>query len=174
MNLILCGLPMCGKTTIGKKLAAKLNRQLLESDRMIEIKENMPCREIVQKNGNLYFRQIENEQIASLVGKKNCIISLGGGSLEHSKNREIIASLGALIYLKAPVHLLWERTKERGVPAFLDQNHPELSFYEMAARRICHYEQMSGMIIDTINFSDEDILERIIEWQAIHLEPFSK
>ena len=97
--IILCGLPMSGKTTIGKLLAEKLNWDFLDTDQMIEkayyqeTKQNLTCREIFKKKGEGFFRSLEKEQITTLANYKNVIVALGGGSLIDEENRKFVKSL---------------------------------------------------------------------------------
>lgn len=169
MNIILCGLPMCGKTSIGKMLSEKLGWSFIDTDRLIETQKDRPCREIFIEEGELAFRKFEKEQITTLNGLSKCVIALGGGTLLDRDNVKAVQKCGTLIYLQAAADLLWTRTRERGIPAFLGFDDPEKAFYELAKKRIPHYEEAAHYTIETGQLTIDEIT-----WQVTHLEIFSK
>ena len=89
MTLILSGLPMSGKTTIGKLLAEKLQLPFLDTDRLIEQSYaamtgmKCSCRQIHSEKGEVFFRAFEKEQIKALQGDHARVIALGGGVLNR-------------------------------------------------------------------------------------------
>lgn len=168
MNLILCGLSKCGKTTIGKMLAEKLQKDFIDNDRLIEkaywekTRKKYSCREIALHDGESAFRTFEREQIVSLQGISNAIIALGGGSLDHLESCQIAKSIGFLIYLKTPPHVIWSRTNKEKPPSYLDQNNLESSFYQLVAKRIPIYEAAANLIIETTNLNEDQVVETIL------------
>ena len=173
MTLILCGLPMCGKTTIGKRLADTLKWPFIDTDQLIETayktktKKLKSCREIYLDKGELFFREYEKKQIISLKGLEKSVVALGGGSLNDPENVQYLQSLGLLIYLKTEPSLIWERLKENGIPSFLDQNDPENSFYALAEKREAIYEQSAKVIIETGLLSENELVKTLIK-ETIH------
>jgi shikimate kinase len=169
MNFILCGMPMSGKTTIGKLLAKQLNFAFIDTDRLIErayaaeMNQTKSCRELFQELGETKFRELENEQIASLKGVKNSVISIGGGAIEHSENIAVLQSIGSIIYLKAPLNILWQRIGLRGIPAYLDTQNPEETFYELAKKRIPIYENMAQSTIETTDLNEQAVIDLILK-----------
>lgn len=168
MNIVLCGLPMCGKSTIGKLLAKRLQWRFVDTDELIEnaymqaTQRNYSCPQIYKTEGESYFRELESQQIASLTGAQNTVIAIGGGALNVASNREILKSIGSLIYLKTDLEVLWSRTADCGKPVYLDQSNPKEAFWRMAATRIPIYEEVASATIDMDNKSQEEIL-KIIE-----------
>lgn len=168
MNLIFCGLPKSGKTAIGKMVADKLHYPFIDTDRWIEeayLQEtglSRSCRDIFRFEGEAAFRQREKEQISRLQPLEDHVIAIGGGSLSLPENREVLRSIGYLIYLQTSVDLLWERVSRNGIPAYLDANDPKKSFFALCEKRIPLYKQTAHDIIDTDGFSFHDIAERII------------
>lgn len=178
MNIILCGLPACGKTTIGQLLAGKLAWNFIDTDSLIEnayaanTGTAKTCSQIFLQEGELSFRILERHQIMSLQGVTQTIIAVGGGSLILPENVKTLTLIGCLIYLKASLAAVWERMSNRGIPAYLDPSNPEKAFYESAEKRIPLYEKAAKVIIDTTNLNKQEIAAEI--WQVIHLELFSK
>jgi len=171
MNIILCGLPMSGKTTIGKLLADKLKWHFADTDRLIEngyaakTGKELSCRQIFVEEGDLFFRQLEKQQIASLKGLSGNIIAVGGGSLCNEENIRMLQLAGDLVYLKAPVKKLWERIQWRGVPAYLDPRDPEKAFLELAEKRMPLYEAAAKHIVETDGLSEEGVVATICLWK---------
>lgn len=168
MNLILFGLPTSGKTTYGKLLASKLNYNFIDTDHLIEdayaaqMGQHFTCRQIYLKEGQIKFRQLEKQQIASLNTSKNSIISTGGGTIDNFGNVEVLQKLGQLIYLKTPLEVLWKRICIRGVPSYLDPINPEESFYKNAKRLIPLFENAANHIIETASLNEQDLLTALL------------
>ncbi|MBA2728029.1 MAG: AAA family ATPase [Parachlamydiaceae bacterium] len=169
MNIILCGLPMSGKSTIGKLVAEKLNRQFIDTDRLIENTYNMiknkkyTCRQIYFLEGEKVFRRLEDHQIASLKNVKKSVIAIGGGSLINEGNIKILQDVGSLVYLKVSTELLWERMKTKALPTYLNHKNPEEEFFELAARRCPIIKNAAEFVIETDDLTEEQTVEKIIE-----------
>lgn len=169
MNLILCGLPMSGKSTIGRLLAKHLHREFIDTDRSIEraykekTGESLSCRDIYIKLGESAFRKLEREQLAGLALKSSAVVSLGGGCLVEVQSRELVKTIGCVIYLQASPELIWKRVVSRGLPAYLDPKDPEGSFYALSRARVHDYEAVATLIVSTDNLSEEEIVKNIME-----------
>lgn len=167
MNLILCGLPMSGKTTIGKKLAEKLGWKFIDTDQRIEeaygekTGKNCTCRQIFQLEGEKKFRQLEKQQIALLKHTTKSIIAIGGGCLEDPENVKELQRIGRMIYLKSNPQELWKRVHSRGIPAYLDPQNPEASYYVLAVKRIPLYETAAHETVNIDNLTVEEIVNII-------------
>ena len=168
LSLILCGLPMSGKSTIGKLVSLKLDWAFIDTDRLIEhaYRENKgrkcSCRQILLEEGEENFRELENRQISSLKKNNQAVISIGGGTLNNWENTIQLQNIGYLIYLKSPIDVLWKRIIEKGIPAYLDPNEPEKSFYIIAEKRMPLYEKAANLIIETRNLNENEIAELIL------------
>lgn len=171
-SIILCGLPKSGKTTLGKKLAAKLHWTFIDTDVLIEnayferTGRRLTCREIYQLEGESRFREVEYHQINCLDGSDPCIISLGGGGLRED-TLPLLQKLGVIIYLKTSLENVWGRLKQKGLPAYLDVTDPKKTFSEIAQKRIEFFEKSSQFTFKT----EEKTFENL--WQVIHSEIFS-
>jgi shikimate kinase len=169
MNVILCGLPMSGKTTVGKMVAEKLNWNFVDTDRLIEnayaakTGKTSTCRQIFIEEGELIFRNLEKEQVASLKGLDKSMIAVGGGSLNDPENVQMLRVAGKLVYLQASISVLWERIRWRGIPAYLDPLNPEKAFDEMAKKRIPIYERAATVIIETSHLNEQEMMAAILK-----------
>lgn len=169
MNLILCGLPKCGKTTIGRQLARKLGFAFIDIDRCIESAYEQStgvyrtCREIFIHEGEEAFRALEKEQIATLPGTENSVISVGGGAICDADSVRVLREIGIVVYIKVPLDVLFQRLTKHGFPAYLDPKDPKASFLELAKRRIPWYEAAAHGTIETKGLTVQKIVDQIIE-----------
>ncbi|MEP3836200.1 MAG: shikimate kinase [Algibacter sp.] len=109
MIIILIGYMASGKTSIGKKIAKKMNYSFLDLDDFIEEKENMSVSEIFKTKGEIYFRKQEAHYLKALLqSENNTILSVGGGTPCYSGNMDVIlaAENAKCIYLKAALPTL--------------------------------------------------------------------
>lgn len=145
MNIIFCGPPLSGKTTIAKACAQAWRWKFIDTDRLIEkaYGKNCTCREIFQKEGKTFFRLLEKKCLFTLTNATKTVIATGGGTLLDEENKKFLKTLGPLLYLKVPQKTLWERMKTRGVGAYIDSNNAELSFYQLLKSRQPVYENQT-------------------------------
>lgn len=174
MNIILCGLQMSGKTTIGKMLASELKWPFIDTDCLIKeayIKMSgmtLSCQDICLKNGEAFFRQLEKQQVASLKDHQNSVIALGGGSLCDPDNAAILRSLGYIVYLKTPLSIIWQRLlQNQHLPAYLDPHNPEKSFYVIAQKRLALYEEHAHASIETYHLNTREIVTILLNHRMI-------
>ena len=99
-NIILIGMPGCGKSTIGKMLAEKLNRTFVDSDSVIEKKIGKPIPEFLNKDNEQVFRQIESEALNEISKQKGIVIATGGGCVTKSENLPILQQSGKIIWIR--------------------------------------------------------------------------
>lgn len=171
MNLILSGLPKSGKTTIGRKLADQLGWKFVDTDELIirSYEKAKSCREIFLNKGEAFFRELEREQILSLVDLQNHVIALGGGTLMCENNRECIKNLGKVIYLKCDLRIIVKRMEASGKPGYIVDLHDGLR--ELAERRIPVYEATADWIVDVAGLNpDETVSHLLNNWnkQDLH------
>lgn len=101
-NIVLIGMPGCGKTLIGKMLSEKLNRNFIDLDEYIEKTEGCSITEIF-KNGEEYFRSLETKAVFTASKSKSSIIATGGGVIKKAVNIEKLKENGIIIFIdKSP------------------------------------------------------------------------
>ena len=105
-NVVLFGMPSCGKSTIGKALAKELDREFLDTDELIKQKTGKSPSTIIKESGEKVFRDIESEVIKSVGILSSKVISLGGGGVLRRENVLALQSNGVLCYVKRPLELL--------------------------------------------------------------------
>ena len=178
MNIILFGFKRSGKTYFGMKVAQKLHREFIDSDYLIEeiyaksYLEPLSYREIVKKHGFAFFRDLEKHAISSIIQKRNCVISLGGGVVLNPENVSRLQEVGKMVYLKTPKNVLKQRFFSHDLPAYIDPLHPETSFEELYKERIAIYEAIPSHVVDTKDKKEEEIIQEICA-VLLKSKPFS-
>jgi len=105
-NLILIGMPGCGKSSVGKILAQKLGKTFVDADSEIEIKAGKSIPEIFSKQGEQGFRQIEAEVLANLGMRSGQVIATGGGCVTRAENYPLLHQNGTMVWLQRDLEQL--------------------------------------------------------------------
>ena len=105
-NIVLIGMPACGKSTVGKILAKNTGRMLVDTDELIVKKAGMEITEIFRQYGEDKFRDIESEVIAEISGNGSLIIATGGGAILRDKNVRLLKKNGRLYFIDRPLDAL--------------------------------------------------------------------
>ena len=157
--IYLTGFMGAGKTTIGGRLAEKLNVSVLDTDQLIVQKLNSTIKEIFEQYGETYFRQAENDILTELP-TENVIVTTGGGIVINDENREIMKKNGHVILLHANIDITYERVHT-------DTNRPiankltKAELNKLYQSRISFYEDCT-IKIETSNKNIEEIVDEII------------
>jgi shikimate kinase len=112
-SIVLVGMMGAGKSSIGRRLAARLGIPFIDADAEIESAAGMTISEIFDKHGEPYFRAGEARVIARLLDNGPQVLATGGGSLMDAQTRTLIGEKGVSIWLKADIEVLLKRTKRR-------------------------------------------------------------
>lgn len=170
-RLILTGYMGAGKSTIGLRLAERLEYRFFDTDRVLVKRFKKPITKIFQQDGEEAFRQAEEEVLRELVAEPHVVISTGGGTLTREETLSIVEGQGVLIYLKAPVEILYERAifsrKDRPM---LDVPNPEKVFEERFLAREVYYNR-SHISVNTYDKRPEHVVEEILNAMAALQEP---
>jgi len=98
-NVVLIGMPGCGKSTVGRILAARLGKEFLDLDQLIEEKAHMPIPEIFAQEGEDAFRGLESGVVREAGASTGCVISTGGGVVTRQENYAPLHQNGIIIHL---------------------------------------------------------------------------
>ena len=98
-----------GKSSIGKQLAKELNIKHIDLDNLIEESENIKIRDIFNKLGETYFRELEEKYLKKTIKEDNILVSTGGGTPTTHGLMDIMNNIGETIYLECCTETLFER-----------------------------------------------------------------
>ncbi len=111
--LVLIGIMGSGKTTIGKKIAKKLNLQFYDSDRVIEEREGLSVVDIYDFKGGPYFQAKEQEVVKEILSYGITVLSTGGSTFLNEDLRSIIKEKAISVWLSADIDVLYNRVAKR-------------------------------------------------------------
>lgn len=105
-NIVLIGMPSSGKSTIGKQLASILGMNFIDTDELIVKNSGRTIPEIIEKDGENYFRSLESDAVLEAAAKENSVIATGGGAILNEKNVELLKLNGRIYFLDRPLDKL--------------------------------------------------------------------
>jgi len=148
MRIVLVGPKGVGKTTLGEKIAKELSVNFYDIDLLIEeiyfSKNNkqLSCREIFNKHGENFFRQLENLAVKKSSELNWCVIATGGGTMFNATARLQLRQNSIIVYVNAKDDFLWQRIVAIGVPSFFEG---EDGFSKMVTKNKRLYEATSHL-----------------------------
>jgi len=148
-NIFLVGLMGAGKTTVGKLIARHLNRPFIDSDHEIEKRTGVNIPLIFELEGEAGFRTREAAIIEELTGQRNIVLATGGGAILSPRNRDNLRRNGTVIYLRAKVGDLWQRTRHDKNRPLLQTADPQAKLKVLFAQREPLYCEIADIIVDS-------------------------
>jgi shikimate kinase len=153
-SVVLVGMMGAGKSSIGRRLAARLGIPFVDADSEIEIAAGMSIPEIFDKHGEPEFRKGEARVIARLLDSGPQVLATGGGAVMDQKTRDLIHIKGVSVWLKADLDTLMKRTKRRNdrplaekIKDLLPQREP---IYALADITVQSRDEPHDTIVDEI------------------------
>jgi shikimate kinase len=163
-SVALIGFMGTGKTVVGKVLAAKLGREFIELDAMIEKKAGKTIPEIFQQDGEIGFRELEIEVTKEVASKKNAVIACGGGLVLNKINVDRMREECVIIYLTASPRVILERTSgDQDERPLLSVSDRAWQIKELLRFRQPFYERAADVKIDTSKLSTDSVAKLIME-----------
>jgi shikimate kinase len=145
--IVLVGLMGSGKTTVGKRLAARLHWPFVDADAEIETAAQMPISEIFARFGEPHFRDGERRVIARLMDSGHKVIATGGGAFVDPETRALILAEGTAIWLDAAIDTLAARVSKRSHRPLLVGKDPKQVLTELLAVRAPCYREAQIHIV---------------------------
>lgn len=144
-NILLCGFMSCGKTTVGKKLAALLDYKFMDTDDMIIESTGKSIKEIFNEGGEVLFRDIEHETAKKIQYLNDCVISTGGGLMTYQRNVDVIKN-SIIVYINTDFEVCYNRLKGTGRPIVSSKTKQEM--WQMYIERIEKYKKVSDFVVE--------------------------
>lgn len=165
MTLFLIGFMGCGKSSLGRKLAARLGCEFFDTDKAIESDTGVTIGEIFAYEGEEGFRLRERDMLCLLPGEGRVVVATGGGLPCYADNLQVMQSKGRSVYLRlSPEKLVSRLGRGRARrPKIAGMNDEELLKYicDLLPQREEFY-MAADIVIECDNLSDVEIVEAII------------
>lgn len=165
-SVVLTGMMGVGKTTIGRRLAKRLDVAFFDADIEIEHAAGMSIADYFETFGEADFRQGEQRVIERLLNKPPCVIATGGGAFVNDDSRALIQQLGVSVWLFASIDTLVERTSFRDTRPLLKEGNRHEILTNLYAKREpiyanahIHVESINGPHYHTV----ESILAKLVD-----------
>ena len=152
-----------GKTTVGRAIATRLGRPLLDSDAMIEAREGRTVRDIFRSDGEDAFRLVETAVLAeALAWPEMAVIAAAGGVVLRPENRRLLHdSRARIVWLRADPGLLADRVKGGSHRPLIDDD-PEATLRQMYDDRAEMYREVADAIVTVDNRSVNEVVEAVL------------
>lgn len=160
-NIIFIGIMASGKTTVGKKIAQKLNYDFIDTDCEIERITGRTINDIFKKDGEIRFRSEETLALKRLKDRKATVISTGGGIVLKEENRRLLKEMGFIVFLDAQAEIIAERAgRNKNRPLLKDGDILE-KIKKIKGERNHLYEEIADIKIKTDRASLDFVLRDI-------------
>jgi shikimate kinase len=166
-SIALIGFMGTGKSVVGGMLAARLGKDFIDLDAMIEEKAGRTIPEIFRKDGEIGFRELEIEAAREVSGRKNAVIACGGGIVLNKINIDRLRKECVIICLTASPEVILKRTSddENGRPLLAVSEGTE-QIRKLLRFRQPFYERSADFKIDTSKLDVASVVEEIVaKWQ---------
>jgi shikimate kinase len=164
--VFLTGFMGVGKSKIGSILAWRLQRDFLDTDRMVERRAGKTISTIFADEGEAHFRQLEHECVLEACQHKNAVIALGGGAIAQERNLQVLRREGVLVCLQADVDTILERVSrrdDRPLLARLSPRDKRAKIESMLAERAPYYERAHIKMLSREGQTPEETAAKLIE-----------
>jgi shikimate kinase len=160
-TLALVGMMGAGKTSLGRKLAARLEVPFRDADHEIEAAAGLSVSEIFEKFGEPYFRDGERRVIARLLGEAPHVLATGGGAFMDAATRAAMQQSALTVWLKAPIAVLMARVKKRDTRPLLKGGDAKQIIEKLLEEREPVYA-LADITLECADESHSGALERIV------------
>ena len=162
-HIFLVGMMGAGKSTLGRALAHRLGRPFIDTDKVLVERTGVPVATIFEVEGEAGFRRRESALLAEVAGEGDeFVIATGGGMVLDPDNRRFMREHGRVIYLRARLDSLWERTRHDTTRPLLAAPDPRAVLAQLLEKRDPLYREAAHVIVDTGSQSASTAVNRVI------------
>lgn len=167
-SIVLIGMMGAGKSSVGKRLARRLNLAFADADTEIEQAAGMTIPEIFAHHGEPAFRDGEKKVIARLLEHGPMVLATGGGAYMNGDTRDAIARHGITVWLKAELDVLLRRVRRRDDRPLLKTENPEATLARLIEQRYPVYAQADVTVVSH-DVPQEVMVDEVIDALTRHL-----
>ena len=161
-NVFLVGMMGAGKTTLGKALAQRLRARFYDTDKVLVERTGVPVATIFEIEGEEGFRRRESAVLAELAANEDCVVATGGGAVLAEENRRVMRASGTVVYLRARLESLWERTRHDTSRPLLRTPDPRATLAQLLEKRDPLYREAAHIVVDTGAQSAATLVARVL------------
>ncbi len=143
--IVMVGMMGSGKSTVGRRLAARLGRRFIDADKEIEERCGVSIATIFELEGEAGFRRREAAILDELTGLASIVLATGGGAVIDAANRRLLRARALVIYLRASPADLWHRLRRDRTRPLLQTADPRARIAELLAQREPLYEEVAHL-----------------------------
>ncbi len=157
-NIVLIGMPACGKSTIGVQLAKWLSMGFIDTDLLVQARAGASMQSYQDANGMDAYRALESDTAVSVVCD-NCVIATGGSVVYYAEAMHHLQSMARIIFLDVPAEEIRQRigdTSQRGVVM-----RPGMTLDDLYTERHPLYMQYADYVLDCAGKPQDEILQHI-------------
>ena len=162
-NIYLIGPMGVGKSTVGRRLASRIGKRFLDSDKEIERRTGADIDLIFELEGEAGFRTRETNALDELTAQRDVVLATGGGAVLAPHNRDLLRNTGTIVYLSADVSILAERTARSKIRPLLNTDNRLQRIIELMNQREPLYRELADCTVDTGAQSVKATVELICE-----------
>jgi shikimate kinase len=166
-SIVLVGLMGAGKSTIGRRLAQKLDLAFVDADAEIEQAAGKSVQDIFRDHGEASFREGERRVIARLLESGPQVLATGGGAFMNEETRNNISRRGIAVWLKADIELLMKRVRRRDNRPLLKADNPEEVMQTLIEQRYPVYGR-ADIIVESRDVPHSSIVSDVIRALAAY------
>ena len=161
-SIVIVGMPGSGKSSVGRKLAARFAIPFFDADEEIEAAAGMKIEQIFERYGETEFRNGERRVIARLLNQPVHVLATGGGAFMDADTRALIREKAISVWLRADLETLLERTSRRSDRPLLKSGDPREILKKLLAEREPFYAE-ADITVDSDNRPAEETVDRVIK-----------
>ena len=167
--LVLVGMMGSGKTTVGRRLAARLGRHFVDSDEEVEKAAGMSIEDIFATHGEADFRAGEVRVIARLLKEAELVLATGGGAFMNPETRALVKASAVSVWLKADTDVLFARVQRRSNRPLLRTPNPRQTLQDLIDKRYPTYAEADVTVV-TRDVPQDQVAGEVIEALIAHLD----
>jgi shikimate kinase len=165
--IVLIGMMGAGKTTVGRRLAAKLGRHFIDSDEEVEKAAGMTIEDIFRTHGEADFRAGEVKVIARLLKDEGIVLGTGGGAFINPETRALVKSSAVSVWIKADFDLLFQRVSRRSNRPLLKTANPRETLQKLIDVRYPTYAEAHVTVVSRDVPQDQvaaEVIDAVLEY----------
>lgn len=166
LSIFLVGMMGAGKSTVGLRLARRLDRPFIDVDRELEARLGVDIPTVFELEGERGFRRREAALLDELTRQRGLVLATGGGAVLLPENRAAMRQCGLVVFLKPTPAELWQRLRRDRHRPLLQTSDPRARIERLLVEREPLYHEVADHVIQSGRQPAEQVVERIVDWLA--------